>query len=132
MLQAAQRVTGKVERSTGLSASAAKLPQQSYSPDRGPAQSYPSEWQSWDLVAEKRGWGRRGRALQPGPRPSFSSRGIHLHTLMGAVPPCKIGESFLPGSRNKDIFPNSDVLPFVDASGAPDAPRSAGPELHLC
>lgn len=41
---------------------------------------------------------------------------------MATVPPCKMGERFLPGFEDKDIFPNGDALAFVDGSGAPDDP----------
>lgn len=42
-----------------------------------------------------------------------------------------MGESFLPGSENKAIFPNGDGLPFVDASGALDDPPQRRPGSHL-
>ena len=53
---------GNGERRTGrrLASLCTELHQGSYCPDRGPVQRSPSEWQSWDPVAEKRGSGEKG------------------------------------------------------------------------
>lgn len=41
-----------------------------------------------------------------------------------------MGEGFLPGSGDKDVFPNGDALAFANASGAPDDASRA--DLESC
>lgn len=59
------------------------------------------------------------------------SRGTRLYALMGTVPPCKMGEGFLLGSGDKDVFPNGDALAFANATGAPDDALRADLESYV-